>query len=150
MPVIIGILASWMIFMLARCAELQCEPSIATTLASTSLLAALTASEGLHLLSMTRISSLRPSTPPAALISSTARLTPHSSHSAATAAGPVCAVDTPITIGCASAGAAPSRPTAAPAITPAATHDLIAIAVSLACSQYRYIVSMVERSQDLV
>ena len=49
---IIGILASWMIFMLARWAELQCEPSIATTLASTSLLATLTASDGLHLLSM--------------------------------------------------------------------------------------------------
>ena len=29
MPVIIGILASWMIFMLARCPELQCAPSIA-------------------------------------------------------------------------------------------------------------------------
>src|SRR5881394_2827499 len=145
MPVIIGILASWMIFMVARCAELQCEPSIATTLASTSLLAALTASEGLHLLSMTRVSSLRPSTPPAALISSIARLTPHSSHSAATAAGPVCAVDTPITIGCAIAGAAPSTPATAPAVT----QDFVPIAVSLACSQYRYIVSMVERSQDL-
>ena len=114
---IIGILASWMIFMLARCAELQCEPSIATTLASTSLLAALTASEGLHLLSTTMISSLRPSTPPAALISSIARLTPHSSHSAAVAAGPVCAVDTPITIGpcCAIAGAASSAAARAPA-----------------------------------
>jgi hypothetical protein len=147
MPVIIGILASAMIFMLARCAELQCEPSIATTLASTSLLATLTASEGLHLLSITRISSLRPpSRPPAALISSTARLTPHSSHSAATAAGPVWAVDTPITMGCASAGAAPNTP----ATVAAATQDLIPIAVSLACSQYRYIVSMVERWQDLV
>src|SRR5476651_280945 len=110
MPVIIGILASATIFMLARCAELQCEPSIATTLASTSLLATLTASEGLHLLSSTISSILRPpSRPPDALISSTARLTPHISHSDATAATPVCGVETPITIGCAVAEPAPSR-----------------------------------------
>jgi len=49
MPVIIGILASATIFMLARCAELQCAPSIATTLASTSLLATFTASDGIAL-----------------------------------------------------------------------------------------------------
>src|SRR5216683_4567015 len=107
MPVIIGILASATIFMLARCAELQCEPSIAATLASTSLLATFTASDGLHLLSSTMSSILRPpKRPPAALISSTARLTPHISHSDATAATPVCGVETPITIGCASAGPA--------------------------------------------
>src|SRR4029077_5228433 len=117
MPAIIGILASATIFMLARCAELQCAPSIATTLASTSLLATFTASDGLHLLSSTMGSILRPPRrPPAALISSTARLTPHISHSDATAATPVCGVDTPITIGCASAGPAPSTQAAAAAI----------------------------------
>src|SRR5712671_6065585 len=117
MPVIIGILASATIFMLARCAELQWAPSIATTLASTSLLATFTASEGLHLLSSTMSSILRPpNRPPAALISSTARLTPHISHSEATAATPVCGVDTPITIGCASAGPAASAQAAAAAI----------------------------------
>src|SRR5471032_2712639 len=110
MPVIIGILASATIFMLARCTELQCEPSIATTLASTSLLATFTPSEGLHLLSSTISSTLRPpSRPPAALISSTARLTPHISHSDATAATPVCGVETPITIGWAPAEPAPTR-----------------------------------------
>src|SRR5215470_14375365 len=118
MPVIIGILASATIFMLARCAELQCAPSIATTLASTSLLATFTASEGLHLLSSTISSILRPPRrPPALLISSTARLTPHISHSDATAATPVLGVDTPITIGCcASAGPASSAQAAAAAI----------------------------------
>src|SRR5258708_22595998 len=116
MPVIIGILASATIFMLARCAELQCAPSIATTLASTSLLATLTASEGLHLLSSTMSSTLRPNRPPAALISSTARLTPHISHSEATAATPVSGVDTPITLGCcAAAHPAPSTQAAAAA-----------------------------------
>src|SRR4029079_10597741 len=73
MPVIIGILASATIFMLARWAELQCAPSIATTLASTSLLATLTASEGLHLLSSTISSLLRPPRrPPAGVIASDA------------------------------------------------------------------------------
>src|SRR5882672_6047056 len=117
MPVIIGILASATIFMLARCAELQCAPSIATTLASTSLLATFTASDGLHLLSSTMSSILRPpNRPPAWLISSTARLTPHISHSEATAATPVCGVDTPITIGCcAPADPAPSTQAAAAA-----------------------------------
>src|SRR6516225_11774729 len=105
-PVIIGILASATIFMLARWAELQCEPTIATTLASTNLLATLTASEGLHLLSSCITASLRPSTPPAALISSTARSTPHFSHSAAVAAGPVMGDDSPITTSCDSAGVA--------------------------------------------
>src|SRR5450631_1962307 len=117
MPVIIGILASATIFMLARWAELQCAPSIATTLASTSLLATFTASDGLHLLSSTMSSILRPpKRPPAALISSTARLTPHISHSDATAATPVCGVDTPITMGCATVGPAPSKQAAAAAI----------------------------------
>src|SRR5260370_388030 len=117
MPVIIGILASATIFMLARCAELQCEPSIAATLASTSLLATFTASDGLHLLSSTMSSILRPpKRPPAALISSTARLTPHISHSDATAATPVCGVETPITIGCASAEPAFSAEAAMAAI----------------------------------
>src|SRR5882757_5583800 len=117
MPVIIGILASATIFMLARCAELQCAPSIATTLASTSLLATFTASDGLHLLSSTMSSILRPpSRPPAALISSTARLTPHISHSEATAATPVCGVEMPITIGCAIAGATPNTQATAVAI----------------------------------
>src|SRR5216683_7933181 len=118
MPVIIGILASATIFMLARCAELQCEPSIAATLASTSLLATFTASDGLHLLSSTMSSILRPpKRPPAALICSTARLTPHISHSEATAATPVCGVDTPMTIGCcAASGPAPSTQAAAAAI----------------------------------
>ena len=116
MPVIIGILASATIFMLARWAELQCAPSIATTLASTSLLATLTASDGLHLLSSTISSSLRPpKRPPAALISSTARLTPHISHSDATAATPVCGVDTPITIGWAIAEPMPQSPAIAAA-----------------------------------
>src|SRR6266446_2670509 len=119
MPVIIGILASATIFMLARCAELQCAPSIATTLASTSLLATFTASDGLHLLSSTRVSTLRPSNPPEALICSTARLTPHSSHSEATAAGPVAGVETPITIGCAEA-----EPAASSAAVNAATQIL--------------------------
>src|ERR1700730_7180268 len=103
-PVIIGILASLMIGMAARCAELQCEPMIAVTFASTSLLATLTASDGLHLLSSCMISSLRPSTPPAALISSTARSTPQRSHSAAAAAGPVSGEDNPITMLCEHAG----------------------------------------------
>src|SRR6266851_4277123 len=117
MPVIIGILASATIFMLARCAELQCEPSIAATLASTSLVATFTASDGLLLLSSTMSSILRPpKRPPAALISSTARLTPHISHSDATAATPVCGVETPITIGCASAGPAFSAEAAMAAI----------------------------------
>src|SRR5713101_5127669 len=118
MPVIIGILASATIFILARCAELQCAPSIATTLASTSLLATFTASDGLHLLSSTMSSILRPpKRPPAALICSTARLTPHISHSEATAATPVCGVDTPITMGCcAASGPAPSTQAAAAAI----------------------------------
>src|SRR5215510_3638285 len=131
MPVIIGILASATIFMLARWAELQCAPSIATTLASTSLLATLTASEGLHLLSSTISSILRPPRrPPAALISSTARLTPHISHSDATAATPVCGVETPITIGgcCAPAGAIPQS-----AATAAAARILTLIA-SLRCA----------------
>src|SRR5258707_950082 len=107
MPVTIGILASAMIFMVARCGELQCAPSIATTLASTSLLATLTPSTGLHLLSSTISSTLRPSRPPAALISSTARSTPHISHSDATDSGPVFGVQTPIRIGpcCAITGA---------------------------------------------
>src|SRR5260221_3390082 len=117
MPVTIGILASATIFMLARWAELQCAPSIATTLASTSLLATLTASDGLHLLSSTISSILRPpSRPPAALISSTARLTPYISHSEATAATPVCGVEMPITIGCAIAGATPNTQATAVAI----------------------------------
>ena len=145
-----GILASWMIFMLARWPELQWAPSIATTLASTSLLATFTASDGLHLLSMTRTSSFLPSTPPAALISSMARLTPHISHSDATAAGPVCAVDTPITIFCAD-----TEPATDIAPTMPATQDIILIALSLVpqnakrvCTHYRYDVSMVERSQE--
>src|SRR6516164_592737 len=105
-PVIMGIFASLMIGIAARCPELQCEPTIATTLASTNLLATLTASDGLHLLSSCITTSLRPSTPPAALISSTARSTPHFSHSAAVAAGPVWGDDSPITMSCASAGVA--------------------------------------------
>src|SRR5476649_2079085 len=116
MPVIIGILASAMIFMVARCGELQCAPSIATPLASTSLLATLTPSAGLHLLSSTISSTLRPSRPPAALISSTARSTPHISHSDATDSGPVFGVETPIRIGpcCAITGAiAGATPTTA-------------------------------------
>src|SRR6516162_1674236 len=106
-PVIIGILASLMIGIAARCAELQCAPSIATTLASTNLLATLTASDGLHLLSSTISSTLRPSRPPAALISSSARSTPHISHSDAVASGPVLGVDTPITMGPCCAQATP-------------------------------------------
>ena len=126
---IIGILASWMIFMLARCPELQCAPSIATTLASTSLLATLTASDGLHLLSMHQDLELAaehaargidlldreidaPQLP--------FRRPPPPARSAA--------VDTPITMGCAIAGAAPNTA----AITPAITQDLIPIAALLA------------------
>jgi hypothetical protein len=48
-------------------------------------------------------------------------------------------------MGCAIAGTAPHTAAATPAIT----QDLIPIIVSLARSQYRYNVSMVERSQDL-
>src|SRR5262245_16483047 len=96
MPVIIGTLASLMMGIAARCAELQCEPMMVTTFASTNLLATLTDSEGLHLLSRTNTSTLRLSTPPDPLISSTARSMPQRSHSEATAAGPVMGVETPI------------------------------------------------------
>ena len=64
MPVTIGMCASATSFIVARCAELQCAPSIATTLASISLLATFTASDGLHLLSSTISSTLRPSSRP--------------------------------------------------------------------------------------
>src|SRR5215475_13095848 len=127
-PVIIGIFASLMIGIAARCAELQCEPTIATTLASTSLLATLTPSDGLHLLSSTITSTLRPSRPPAALISSSARSTPHISHSDAVANGPVLGVETPMTIGpcCASAAPAPKPRPQKPAAT-AATQNFTLI-----------------------
>ncbi len=127
MPVTIGILASAMIFMVARCGELQCAPSIATTLASTSLLATLTPSEGLHLLSSTMISTLRPSSPPAALISSSARSTPHISHSDAVASGPVLGVETPITMGGASACRRPRRTEFKKLTAAAATQNFILI-----------------------
>jgi hypothetical protein len=132
MPVTIGILAASTIFMLARCGELQCAPSIATTLASTSLLATLTPSEGLHLLSSTITSTLRPSRPPAALISSRARSTPHISHSDAVASGPVLGVETPITIGPCCAPAVPTNAVATPiAAAAAAATQLFTLIVSL-------------------
>src|SRR5258706_1082905 len=125
--VIIGIPACWMIGMVARVAELQCAPKITGTLASTSLLATLTASDGLQRLSSTIDSSLRPSTPPLALISSIARSMPQRSLSAAIATGPVTPVLTPITMFCAAAPDAVSAARAAAAITDRRSHPRISL-----------------------
>src|SRR6476619_6942861 len=97
-PSTIGIFASAMIGMVASVAELQWAPMIAVTFASASLLATLTASEGLQRLSYETISICFPSTPPALLISSRAISTPHLCHIAAAAAGPVSGALNPIRI----------------------------------------------------
>ncbi len=99
-PVTIGIFASLMIGIIASVALEQCQPMIALTLSCTSRRAVFAPSVGLQRLSSVMISTLRPSNPPAALISSSAISTPHFSHCDASAAGPVVGVEKPMRIGC--------------------------------------------------
>ena len=96
----IGTPISFTTGMAPRQAPLWVWPMITSTLStSASLRTALTASPGVALLSAKYASSLRPATPPRALISSTARVPPHFTPSPVMAAGPLMAEPKPMRIG---------------------------------------------------
>ena len=147
-PVIIGIFASRMIGIIASVALEQCAPMIAVTFSWTSLRPLLAPSVGLQRLSTWTISILRPSNPPAAFASSTARSTPHFSHSEASAAGPVNAPDRPIRIApCAWAGTAkPSEAaTTAAAVATAARRFMALIPIGCFSGRKRLMISCLRR-----
>src|SRR5215470_8312979 len=108
----IGTPSSFTTGMAPRQAPLCVWPMITSTWStSTSLRTALTASPGCALLSAKNASSLRPMTPPFALISSTASVAPQRTPSPVIAAGPLIAEAKPIRIGgaCAPADNAPAE-----------------------------------------
>src|SRR6185503_6311142 len=96
----IGTPISFTTGMAPRQAPLCVWPMITSTWStSASLRTALTASPGWALLSAKKASSLRPMTPPLALISSTASVAPHRTPSPVMAAGPLIAEAKPILMG---------------------------------------------------
>src|SRR5689334_11955544 len=96
----IGTPSSFTTGMAPRHAPLCVWPMITSTWStSASLRTALTASPGCALLSAKNASSLRPMTPPLALISSTASVAPHRTPSPVIAAGPLIAEAKPMRIG---------------------------------------------------